>query len=102
MASHQGLHCLLRPVCPKTYGKYDTFILFQGRCVFASGSPFDPVTVGGQTYIPGQGNNAYIFPGVALGVITFKVRHIPDTVFLQAAQVSIFLYRRVEITPICH
>ena len=67
------------------------FVLFQGRCVFASGSPFDPVTINGKTLYPGQGNNAYIFPGVALGVITFKVRHIPDTIFLQAAQVSCFL-----------
>ena len=55
--------------------------------MFASGSPFDPVTINGKTYYPGQGNNAYIFPGVALGVISFKVRHIPDTIFLQAAQV---------------
>ena len=62
-------------------------VLFQGRCVFASGSPFDAVTINGKTYYPGQGNNAYIFPGVALGVISFKVRHIPDTIFLQAAQV---------------
>ena len=60
----------------------------QGRAVFASGSPFKEVTLNGKTYFPGQGNNAYIFPGVALGVILAGVRHISEHVFLRAAQVK--------------
>lgn len=64
----------------------EAYKITEGRCVFASGSPFDPVTYNGQTFIPGQGNNAYIFPGVALGVIAFQVRHIPESIFLKAAQ----------------
>ncbi len=66
--------------------------VFQGRCVFASGSPFDPVTVNGKTHVPGQGNNAYIFPGVAFGALIAKMYHVSDTVFLRAAQVSIYLH----------
>lgn len=63
--------------------------LFQGRAIFASGSPFPKFTLNGQTFYPGQGNNSYIFPGVALGVVTCGVRHISDMVFLKAAQVSL-------------
>uniref|UniRef100_A0A8C6YZF6 Malic enzyme n=2 Tax=Nothoprocta perdicaria TaxID=30464 RepID=A0A8C6YZF6_NOTPE len=61
--------------------------LTQGRGIFASGSPFSKVTLSnGQTFFPGQGNNAYVFPGVALGVIACGVRHIPDDIFLTTAE----------------
>jgi malate dehydrogenase (oxaloacetate-decarboxylating)(NADP+) len=57
----------------------------DGRAVFASGSPFDPVTFNNQTFVPGQGNNAYIFPGVGLGVIVSRSRVVADEMFLAAA-----------------
>jgi malate dehydrogenase (oxaloacetate-decarboxylating)(NADP+) len=58
----------------------------EGRAIFASGSPFDPVTIGNQTFVPGQGNNAYIFPGVGLGVICSESRRVTDEMFLAAAK----------------
>ncbi|RWS10093.1 NADP-dependent malic enzyme-like protein [Dinothrombium tinctorium] len=64
----------------------EAYTCTEGRCVFASGSPFDPVTINGQTFHPGQGNNAYIFPGVALAVMACNVHHIPDETFLVAAK----------------
>jgi malate dehydrogenase (oxaloacetate-decarboxylating)(NADP+) len=58
----------------------------KGRAVFASGSPFDPVDFEGRTFIPGQGNNAYIFPGVGLGAIASATGRITDDMFVAAAR----------------
>jgi malate dehydrogenase (oxaloacetate-decarboxylating)(NADP+) len=57
-----------------------------GRAVFASGSPFPPVTLGEKTYVPGQGNNAYIFPGVGLGAIACGASLVTDEMFFAAAK----------------
>ncbi len=58
----------------------------EGRALFASGSPFDPVVVDGRERRPGQGNNAYIFPGVGLGVVASQASRVTDGMFLAAAQ----------------
>ena len=58
----------------------------EGRAIFASGSPFSSVEYGGKTFRPGQGNNAYIFPGVGLGVVAAGASRVTDTMFMAAAK----------------
>ena len=58
----------------------------KGKAVFASGSPFKAVSMFGKVFKPGQGNNAYIFPGVGLGAIISKATVIKDEIFLTAAK----------------
>lgn len=58
----------------------------KGRCVFASGSPFRPVTYENKVFHPGQGNNAYVFPAVGLATILCDIRTITEEVFLESAK----------------
>lgn len=57
-----------------------------GKALFACGSPYDPVTCNGQTFVPRQGNNSYIFPGVGLGAIASGATRITDEMFMAAAR----------------
>jgi malate dehydrogenase (oxaloacetate-decarboxylating)(NADP+) len=58
----------------------------KGQAIYASGSPFPPCVLDGRTFVPGQGNNAYIFPGVGLGVVATRARHVTDRMFAAAAR----------------
>ncbi|XP_042060098.1 NADP-dependent malic enzyme-like [Salvia splendens] len=58
----------------------------EGRAIFASGSPFDSVEYNGKLFVPGQANNAYIFPGFGLGLIMSGTIRIHDDLLLAASE----------------
>lgn len=64
----------------------DAIRFSDGRAILATGSPFDPVEHNGKRYRIGQGNNAYIFPGVGLGLTVARARRVTDGMFLDAAK----------------
>jgi len=64
----------------------DVYAWSEGRALVAAGSPFDDVVMNGRTIKVGQGNNAFIFPGVGLGALQAGMTRITDGVFLSAAE----------------
>ncbi len=73
------------------------YTLSEGRAIFASGSPFPPVTYNGKTFVPGQGNNAYIFPGVGLGIEACRTKRVTDSMFFMAAKTLASLVKESDL-----
>ncbi len=58
----------------------------NGRAIFASGSPFPPVTMDGTTFVPGQGNNVYIFPAMGMAIYATEATRVTEEMFIIAAK----------------
>lgn len=80
------IYALSNPTSKAECTAQEAYQWSKGQAIFASGSPFAPVSVHGKTFVPRQGNNSYVFPGIGLGCVLAQPTMIPDGVFLTAAK----------------
>jgi len=82
---HPAIFALSNPTSRAECTAEQAYQWTQGRAIFSSGSPFGEVNYADKTFIPGQGNNAYIFPGIGLGAVVCEASRITEDMFLVAA-----------------
>lgn len=86
VAARPVVFALSNPTSKAECTAQDAYAWSAGRVLFASGSPFAPVTQGGRTHVPGQANNACVFPGVGQGLLVAGATRASDAMFLAAAR----------------
>jgi malate dehydrogenase (oxaloacetate-decarboxylating)(NADP+) len=88
MATHNTrpiIFPLSNPVSLSELDFEDAINWTNGKVIFASGSPYKPISLAEKTFEPGQGNNMYIFPGIGLGALIAKASRVTDSMVEQAS-----------------
>lgn len=80
------IYALSNPTSKAECTAQEAYQWSKGKAIFASGSPFAPVSLCGKAFVPRQGNNSYVFPGIGLGCVLAQPTWIPTGVFLTAAK----------------
>jgi malate dehydrogenase (oxaloacetate-decarboxylating)(NADP+) len=73
----------------------------KGKALFASGSPFPAFTYGGKTFVSGQANNAYVFPGIGLGLSVCGAKRVTDEMFFESAKALVGLTSQSDLDKGC-
>jgi malate dehydrogenase (oxaloacetate-decarboxylating)(NADP+) len=66
----------------------DAYAWSGGKVVYAGGVQFPPVHIGGQTFLPSQANNLYIFPAVGMAIYATNAKRVTDEMFIEAARAA--------------
>merc|ERR1712100_699390 len=81
-----GIYALSNPKTQAEITSTDCWKWSNGKAIYGSGTGMENFELGGKTFIPGQVNNVYIFPGVSMGAICCQARTIPERLFMVAAE----------------
>jgi malate dehydrogenase (oxaloacetate-decarboxylating) len=95
------IFCLSNPTANCEADPADVYRWAQGRAIVATGSPYPDVTVGRERFIVGQGNNAFVFPGVGLGTLAVGAKEVTDAMFTAAAHCLFELVSDLRLRSRC-